>query len=530
MLLANGRVTSNTEAAPQALAELDPQLTESYYYAESEGLRLERAFARFGHIYRKQPWVRTVIDKRAMAVARLPTNVWTVQNGTRSVDTGSAYAKLISDPCPYMDPFRFWAWIQTTIDIYGETYLAIIRGKDNKPVALYPMHPSRVAIKRDRGTGRYTYLFTSGVGPNSALKSFDQDDVVPFRLFNPNKLERGLSRMESLESTIFSEDASRNATSSMWRNAGRPNMILTSEKALGPKGKERLTESFNMQHAGTDNAGKTLVLEDGVTAASYQLTAVEMQFIESRQLNREEVCGVYDIAPPMVHILDKATFSNITAQMRGFYRDTMAPPLELIESAINKYVGANWTTKNEFKFAVEEILRGDFEARAESVQKMLTSGVATPNEGREVLGLSKFDDPKADDLYANSALQPLGAPAERITLNGTVAGDTPDGVVAAAAPPATTPVAALDGSKPTSVPAQPKPAPVSVPKPPPKAPSHTSPSAPPKHLRAIKGELGRGRSDDEIKAFAIQLADKYPDDLGDILKAVQLAIAERKGK
>jgi len=41
---------------------------------------------------------------------------------------------------------------------------------------------------------------------------------------------------------------------------------------------------------------------------SLTISANEAQYIESRKLNREEVCAVYDVPPPAVHILDRATF------------------------------------------------------------------------------------------------------------------------------------------------------------------------------------------------------------------------------
>jgi HK97 family phage portal protein len=494
-------------------------------------LELEREYALYGEIYKSQPWVRTVIDKRANAVARLPVDCWDVNGDTRTLDTRSRYATVLANPCNYMDNASFWFWIAANVDIYGEAYLAIVKDENDLPMSFMPMHPSRVAIQRDPDTGTYHYTFQAGTGVGGELVKFPQSDVVPFKLFNPNKLERGLSRMDSLKSTIFAEDSSRNATSAMWGNSGRPNIVLTSEKSLGEKGRERLANSFKYAHSGSSNAGKALVLEDGVTAAAFQLTAQEMQFIEARQLNREEVCGVYDIAPPIVHILDNATYSNISAQMRAFYRDTMAPVLIFIESVMDKYVGAYWQRKNTMKFAVDDVIRGDFESRAAAGQSAVTTGGITPNEYRELMGYNKSDDPKADKLYANSALQPLGEPAEQIKLQGQVSGTTPDGVAAAAMPtPGTTPVASLDNSKPTSVPAlqaakpgvPSKPAPKTQPKPiAPPNPVH--PNAAPKHLRAIKGALGRQQ---DIDAVAQKLYAAYPDDWEDILLSVAMAVSE----
>ena len=111
-------------------------------------------------------------------------------------------------------------------------------------------------------------------------------------------------------------------------------------------------------------------------------------------------------------------------------------------------------------------------------------------------------------------------------MEGPATGTTPDGIHLA---PTTTPVASLDGSKPNSVTKPPAPSGGSGGP----QPSNQNPSTSrPKHWRAINGEVGRGKTPQEIRQFALQLAQKYPDDLEDVLESVKLAIAERdmKGK
>lgn len=510
--------------APQALAELVPTIAEAYYYPDSTGMELEYSYALYGEIWKRDSWVRTCIEKRANAVARLPVNCWDVQGGTRSLDTRSQYAQLLSDPCPFMDPFRFWHWVQTTIDVYGETFLAIQRDGNGAPEQLWPMHPSRVAIKREPGTGEYTYYFQAGSGVGTELVSFPETDVVPFRLFNPDKLERGFSRMEAIRSTIFAEESSRNSVTSMWKNAGRPNLVLETSNRLGKAGRDRLKLAFDQAHAGSSNAGQTLVLEDGVTAKAIQVTAVDLQLIESRKMNREEIAAVFDIAPTLIGILEHATFSNVTEQMRGFYRDTMAPVIESLQSVMDKYVGSYWPRKNIMRFAVDEVIRGDYEVRVEAAHKGIATGVMTPNEARDLIGLNRYEDTKADLLYANAAIQPLGQPAEQIRLMGQVDGATPDGVGVTP----TTPVASLDGGKPNSVPA-PKPIAAKPAAGGPTQPSNLNPSSN-RHYRAIKGQVGRGKSREEIVAFAYKLYREHGDDLDDIMAAVQLAMDARKDK
>ncbi|WHU45120.1 phage portal protein [Gordonia sp. L191] len=501
MLLANG-----LQIAPQALAEVTPQLAESYWYQDGGALQLEHTYALYGEIYRSEPWVAAVVNKRADAIARLPMHVWSDDGPTRLQVTPaeSGYAKLIAQPCYYLDSYTFWSWVATTYDIYGETYLAIVFDDNGIPVTLMPMHPSRVAVRRDPDTGKHEYLFMAGNALGTGLVKFGDGEVVPIRSYNPAGTERGLSKMEPLRSTIFAEDSSRTADAAMKTNGGRPNVVLSTDKVLGPDGKKRLRDSWNQAHAGSSNAGKALVLEDGVTASPVQLTSVELQMIEARHLNREEICAVYDVAPPMVHDLTRATFSNIASQMRAFYRDTMAPVIERFESAFDFYVGQFFDPKLAVRFDDADVTRGDFEQRATSAQALVVIGALTPNEARELMGFGRFKDAKADKLYANSAQQPLGEPTEQIRLTGEVLND-PDGI-AVAPPGPTTDVPAIAGGTH-------------------QIPQLTAPSA--KAVRDLKAEVGRGKS---IAEAARALAQKSPDDLNDIAAAVLMAMAEQRKK
>jgi phage portal protein BeeE len=83
------------------------------------------------------------------------------------------------------------------------------------------------------------------------------------------------------------------------------------------------------------------------------------------------VCAVYDVPPPVVHILDRATFSNITEQMRSMYRDTMAPRLGLYESVLDSQLRPDFDPRGDLyaEFLMDEVLRGSFEQRARPTRR-----------------------------------------------------------------------------------------------------------------------------------------------------------------
>lgn len=401
--------------AAQALGETTPTLTNGYFYAQS-GLDLSGKFATYAALYRAQPSVATVVDKISNAAARLTVKVWdTSGDAGKELDNESGLAKLISRPSMEMSPYNFWRWTFATYEIYGEAFWYKMRDSFGLPVNLIPMHPSRVAVKRD-AEGNVTYIFTLGAG-SAGIMEVPARDVVPFQRYNPDSLMRGFSRLESLRTTLLNEDASRRATQAWWKRGARPSVLLKHPGELSQAAQDRLKANFDARHSGADNAGGTAVLEEGMEAQIVQLSAEEMQYIESRKMNLQEVCMVFDVPPPVVHILDHATFSNITEQMRSMYRDTMAPRLEDIESVIDFHLRSEFAGEGELKvtFSLDEVLRGDFETRASSVQTLINTGVMKPSEARPLFDLPDAGE-EADRLYANAALVELGLSSEQLKM------------------------------------------------------------------------------------------------------------------
>nr|WP_240977440.1 phage portal protein [Planctomonas sp. JC2975] len=385
-------------------------------------------------MYRAQPAIATLVDKIANAAARLTVKVWDVTGDGRVQDTSSAYAKLIARPSTEMSPYAFWRWTFSTYEVFGEAFWYKQRANIAKDsfgrtvqsgpvVNLLPMHPSRVAVHR-KEDGQVEYIFTLGVASAGILYA-PEEDVVPFLRYNPENLMRGLSRLEPLRSTLLNEDAARRANASWWLRGARPSAVITHPGELSATAQDRLKAKFDAAHGGVDNMAGTVVLEEGMTLVAMQLNAEEMQYIESRKMNLQEACMVFDVPPPVVHILDHATFSNITEQMRSMYRDTMSPRLEDMESVIDYALLPEFFAPGarETEFDMTEVLRGDFETRADKAVTLRQSGIFTGNQALEIVGMPKSDDPEMDKVYANAALVPLGVPAQRVSITEAVPPD-----------------------------------------------------------------------------------------------------------
>ena len=230
----------------------------------------------------------------------------------------------------------------------------------------------------------------------------------------------GVSPLQQLGVTIQIEDSAQRYQRALFQNGARPpSAITTSESFLGLKPDDRddllkqLREDLNAIYTGPDNAGKPALLPPGLDWKPVGHSSAEAELVEQRKITREEIAAVYQIPPPLLGILDKATYSNIATQRDMTYTDCLGPPLVLIEEAINAQIVRNLLREDdifvEFDFAA--VLRGDPLEEISALRDAIGSALLTPNEGRSVMNRTKSEDPGMDRFYLPfNNLQPVGAP------------------------------------------------------------------------------------------------------------------------
>lgn len=383
-------------------------------------LRVGDRWAAYEALYR-QHWVRTCVDKRADMLARLPLKVYRHDDLNRPEAPTHPYAQLLTRPNPRQSRYDFWRTVQSTYDIYGEAFLLKIRDSGGRPVQLAPLHPISMR-EDDKRDDRILWDFDNG---RVQIKGIPDEDLLHPHTYNPTSATRGMSKLESLRATLENEDAALRAQSAFWRNGARPGVALSHPGVLSEKAAARLKMRWDEITGGADNTGKTVVLEEGMKPEILQITAEEAQYIEARKLNREEVVAGYDMPPPAVHILDHATYANITEQLRSVYRDTMAPITAFFEAELETHLRSSvrpGRTEPDFgdevyaEFLLDGVLRGDFEQRAGAYQAAINSGWTTPAEVRKLENLPFVEG--SDQLFVNSTMIPLatagGPPAETV--------------------------------------------------------------------------------------------------------------------
>ena len=354
----------------------------------------------YAAIYRTHLWPKVVIEKRAKALARLPLPVYRRDGQNRPRADEHPLAVLLRNPNPGMSPFDLWEWTQSTYDIYGNAFW--YKKRDRRAPAgmwIFPLHPASMHLDETADL----WSFDNG---KFSLRDIPRTDLVHFKTFNPDSISRGMSPLEPLRSTLENEWNARTATSAFWKRGARPGTYLIHPKNLSEQAQSRLKKQVDEVMSGAENTGSTMLLEEGLEPKPMSLSANEAQYIETRKLNREEVCAAYDMPPPAVHILDRATFSNITEQFRSVYRDTMAPICADFEGTIETDLRAvDWPSDEVYaEFLMDEVLRGDFESRQTALAQ---ANYMTLAEKRQIENLPFIEG--TDRIFLNAGILPLDA-------------------------------------------------------------------------------------------------------------------------
>lgn len=335
--------------------------------------------ADYAAIWRSQHAVRTVVSFLGRNIAQLGLHVFrrvSDEDRVRIVD--SPLAALLSRPNPRTTRYRMMDALVQDLAIYDAAYLLKLDGP-----ALVRVPPRIIEPIGE------SWLWPEGFRIHGAKgrREVPADQVVYFRGYSPTGSTHGTPPMESLRQVLSEEWESGRMRRQILRNGARISGYLQ-RPADAPdwsdEARERFSRAWKAQYAGGGpEAGGTPILEDGMTFTPASQTAQQLQYVEARKLTREEVAATYHVPPPMVGILDNATFSNIESQHKSLYQDTLGPWVSMIAAELNLQLVPDFEQSDVYvEFNLAEKLRGSFEEQAQQLQASVGAPWLTRNEAR----------------------------------------------------------------------------------------------------------------------------------------------------
>lgn len=333
----------------------------------------------YATIWRTQPQVRTVVGFLARNIAQLGIHVFRrVSDTDRERLTDHPLARLLAAPLPGLTTFRLIERLVADVATYDNAYQ--IKLKLDGQLRLLPVPPT--LIRPYGGNWIAPSHFETAGG-----RDFGVDEVVHVHGYQPESLAVGCSPMEALRDLLLEEREATKQRAEMWRSGARMTGVITRplDADWNPEERRRFREMWRTFAQGGGAEGGTPILEDGMQYNSVSFSPEQAQYIEARKLTREEVAAAFFIPPPLVGILDHATFSNIREQHLHLYQDTLGPWLVMLEQEITAQILPDLPGDNAgvyAEFNIQAKMRGSFEEQAAAASTATGGPWMTRNEIR----------------------------------------------------------------------------------------------------------------------------------------------------
>jgi HK97 family phage portal protein len=371
-------------------------------------------------------------------VSGFATWAGTVVNQKNALEIGAAYAcvRLLSDTISTLPvdtfirrdgnrlPYRPRpAWVyepegpgSSRIEYYKQIVVSmllshgavvqILRNGNGEIVALQPLDPTRVDIRRNRESRLREFVIDGG----QAILPGEDVLYIP-EMRRPGSL-KGVSRVDELKQTLGLAKALDEFASRYFSNGANTSGIIEFPGNLTQEQAKDLVDSFEAGHKGLKKAHRPGVLSGGAKFTKTGSDGEQAQMLQSRMFAVEEVARVFRVPPHMIGLTAPGTqsYASVEANAIQFTRYSLTPLIAAIEEAHNRLLPGDVF----LRVNMDGLLRGDSATQAQVFSTALQAGYMSVNEARGLMDLRPVDggdNPRVP--LANIAVASAGIVEER---------------------------------------------------------------------------------------------------------------------
>lgn len=333
--------------------------------------------------------VFSAVDILSRTLASLPLHVYRrlIGGGKEKVTEHPLYPILHDLANPEMTSFEFRQALMGHLALWGNAYAEIERNNAGEVIALWPLRPDRMTIKRDNNGLLYVYQL-----PNGEQVGLRQSNVMHVRGLSSDGIV-GYSPIRMAREAIGLSLATEEFGARFFGNGSNPGGVLQHPGKLSEDAAKRLRDSWAEMHQGLSQSHRVAILEEGMTWQQVGIPPEYAQFLETRKFQVTEIARIFHVPPHMLGDLDRSTFSNIEHQGIEFVVHTMRPWLVCWEQAMKRDLFLPSERRIYFaEFLVDGLLRGDIQSRYQAYAIGRQNGWLSADDIRELENMNPLAD------------------------------------------------------------------------------------------------------------------------------------------
>ncbi|MCK6401265.1 MAG: phage portal protein [Sphaerotilus natans subsp. sulfidivorans] len=269
-------------------------------------------------------------------------------------------------------------------------YLSRVGARGDKIAEIIALDPKRVLVEAtDDGT--LTYKVTSRTG--AEVRTLTERDIWHWRGPSWDGLI-GMDVLRLARESIGLAMATEETQAALHAKGVRPSGVYSVEGTLSEKQYGDLKAWMTKEFGGAAAAGAPMILDRSAKWLPTTMTGVDAQHLETRKHQIEEVCRVFRLLPIMAGQADKAaTYASAEAMFLAHLVHTLLPWYERIEQSADCHLLTDAERAEGYYTHLDPagLLRGALKDTAEYLYKLVSLGVLTGNEAREMLDRNPID-------------------------------------------------------------------------------------------------------------------------------------------
>ncbi len=307
---------------------------QNFSYNTTDGLKTQYAPIPYNFDFTLSIYVRNHEDGTQIlggVVASIPFDVIEkLDNGGTRIATEHPNYKIVSrEPCELYTSHTFYKTMVLHYLAHGAFYAVINRNSlTNRVNNLHILNPTKMEIGYN---SRNELIFKN----KETNKTYKGDNI----LYIPNLAWDGVKAL--LVPDVHRDNfglalANRNYGANFYKNGAHLNGVLKHPGRLTNEAYDRLKSSFNRAFGGSQNAGGTAILEEGMDFQKVGLNPTDAAFNETKKATISDIARITGVPGILLEDMDKATFGNMEQLSQMFVNYTIMPLCETIEAEFNR--------------------------------------------------------------------------------------------------------------------------------------------------------------------------------------------------
>lgn len=320
------------------------------------------------------------VRKISETIGSLPLHVLRETSmGKKKAIDHPLYRLLHTQPNPEMTSMQLREALISHALLWGNGYANIQQNLMGQTIALWPLDPSRMKVKRPNPNGLLVYEYT--MTDSGETVNFPPWEILHLPGFGFNGLMGygivSLAREGIATGLCYEEYSAR-----FFSNNATPAGFLEVPGIINDEEKKAIRKDWYRDFGGVSKSQLIGIIGQGMKFNPLSVHAKDAEFLESRKFQVVEMCRWLNVPPHWIYDLERSTNNNIEQQSLEVVIYTLRPWCVRIEQAIQTKLIHEDGISVEHR--LEGLLRGDMAARTAFYIAGIQNGWLCPNDIREL--------------------------------------------------------------------------------------------------------------------------------------------------